>query len=144
MFLPLPRFSSLREGPATALPCGIRAFARATVRALGRDFGLGDPRSPAAFSTRVRGRSAEPAPDPFSESHTRVRVRGPTSPPPSFFFAPLPEPALGPSFSSRYAATQNSGAFQLIVTSLADHASPLSRKHFCGEHTLSLADLLDW
>ena len=54
MCLPLPRFSSVREGPADALPCGIRACARATVRALGRDFGLGDPRSPAVFSTRVR------------------------------------------------------------------------------------------
>src|SRR6478609_4687791 len=104
MSIPLPRLSSLREGPASALPCGIRAFARATVRALGRDFGLGDPRSPAAFSTRVRGRSAEPAPDPFSESHTRVRVRGRDLPRSYFFFAPFAEPALGPSFSSRYAA----------------------------------------
>ena len=41
-------------------------------------------------------------------------------------------PLCGATFSSRYAATQNSGAFQLMVTSFADQASPLSMKHFCG------------
>ena len=35
-------------------------------------------------------------------------------------------------FSSRKAATQASGAFQLMAISLADQASMLSTKHFSG------------
>src|SRR5215467_3807111 len=73
MSLPLLRFPSVREGPAAAQPCEIRAFARATVRALGRDFGLGDPVSRTVSSTKGAERSAEPAPDSVSESHTRER-----------------------------------------------------------------------
>ena len=51
----------------------------------------------------------------------------PSSPVP-YFFAGF---ALA-GFSSRNAATQASGAFQLIVISLVDQASMWSTKHFCG------------
>ena len=67
-------------------------------------------------------------------SGERVRERGRR-----YFFpfalpAPLPLP-----FSSRNAATHASGAFQLIAISLADQASMLSTKHFCGAQPASPA-----
>jgi hypothetical protein len=55
--------------------------------------------------------------------------------PPPLLVLPLPPPDLSPGpgpFSSRKAATHTSGAFQLIVISLADQASMLSMKHFWG------------
>ena len=78
-------------------------------------------------------------PRPLSLTLSRKRGEGIRRGDDAYFFLALPA-GLGATFSSRYAATQNSGAFQLIVTSLADQASPLSRKHFCGGQPSSPAD----
>src|SRR5262249_51417816 len=58
-----------------------------------------------------------------------------------YFFLPF-GCAFTTSCSSRKAAAQNSGAFQLIVTSLADQASPLSMKHFWGAQPFRPADAM--
>ena len=86
--------------------------------------------------------AARPMPQTLStglaspRSGERVRERGPRLllPLGGALAAPLPLP-----FSSRNAATQASGAFQLIAISLTDQASMLSTKHFCGAQPASPA-----